>query len=77
MLEISDMTLRYDGRVKMPLYARNGIVEYWLVNVRAGTVTCHALPGEEGYARVTTHVRGETMSPDALPECRVRVDDLM
>jgi Uma2 family endonuclease len=77
VMEISDTTLRYDRRVKMPLYARNGIVEYWLVNLRAGTVTCHALPGEDGYARVTTHVRGETMAPDALPECRVRVDDLL
>lgn len=77
VVEIADTSLRYDGAVKTPLYARNGIVEYWLVNLRARTVTCHASPGDDGYARVTTHVPGETLSPHALPECRVRVDDLL
>ncbi|MFI4886268.1 MAG: Uma2 family endonuclease [Steroidobacterales bacterium] len=33
VIEVSDSTFRYDGKVKAPLYARYGIPEYWIVEI--------------------------------------------
>jgi Uma2 family endonuclease len=35
VIEVSDTTLRYDRDVKVPLYARHGIPEVWVVDVNA------------------------------------------
>jgi Uma2 family endonuclease len=32
-IEVSDTTLRYDRHVKLPLYARHGVEELWIVDV--------------------------------------------
>lgn len=34
IIEISDSTLRYDRDVKIPLYAKNGIPEVWLLDIQ-------------------------------------------
>ena len=33
LIEVSDSTLRYDHDVKIPLYAKNGIPEVWLLDI--------------------------------------------
>lgn len=33
LIEVSDTTLRYDRDVKIPLYAKNGIPEVWLLDI--------------------------------------------
>jgi Uma2 family endonuclease len=33
VIEVSDSTFRYDRKVKVPLYARYGIPEYWIVEI--------------------------------------------
>lgn len=33
LIEVSDTTLRYDRDVKVPLYARHGVPEIWIVDV--------------------------------------------
>jgi Uma2 family endonuclease len=35
VVEVSDTTLRYDRDVKVPLYARHGVREVWVVDVSA------------------------------------------
>src|SRR5437870_5311061 len=31
-VEVSDSTLRYDTKIKLPIYARTGVVEVWIEN---------------------------------------------
>lgn len=33
VIEVSQTTLRYDQRIKMPLYARHGIPELWIIDL--------------------------------------------
>ena len=33
VIEVSDSTFRYDRKIKVPLYARYGIPEYWIVEI--------------------------------------------
>jgi Uma2 family endonuclease len=38
LIEVSDTTLRYDHDVKVPLYARHGVPEVWIVDVNGGAL---------------------------------------
>jgi Uma2 family endonuclease len=44
LIEISDSTLAGDRKVKGPLYAGAGIVEYWIVNLNDEQVEVHRQP---------------------------------
>lgn len=48
--EVSVTTLRHDRLVKLPVYARNGIPECWIVRP-GGDATRYTEPGEGGYRR--------------------------
>lgn len=42
VVEVSDTTLSYDRNVKLPLYARAGILETWVVDLQDRKVEVHA-----------------------------------
>ncbi len=44
VVEVGDSTLRYDRDVKVPLYARHGIPEVWLVDLQHGELRSYRLP---------------------------------
>lgn len=77
VIEVADTTLRYDREVKGPLYARSGIVEYWLVDLNDETVTCYSKPENGGYREVTTHRRQQSLRLPALPGSTILVDNLL
>jgi Uma2 family endonuclease len=35
VIEVSDSTFRYDRKIEVPLYARYGIPEYWIVEIES------------------------------------------
>lgn len=45
-IEVSASSLRYDTDVKLPLYAKRGIPEVWIVDVEGGRLSRHADPHE-------------------------------
>ena len=49
IVEVADSTISYDRDVKMPLYAELGIIEAWLVDVNAKTLTKYTEPSCTGY----------------------------
>jgi Uma2 family endonuclease len=77
VVEIADSSLLYDRHVKGPLYARHGIIEYWLVDLGTATVSRHTSPDGTAYQDVVVCGRGEFVAPVALPNCLVSVDDLV
>ena len=74
LVEVADSSLRYDRSVKMPLYAKTGIPEFWLVDVAARRLEAHRQPGPDGYADITTHGPGEHLALAAAPDIVVRLD---
>jgi Uma2 family endonuclease len=62
IIEVADSSLRHDRDTKAPLYARQAIPEYWLVDVRGKHLTRYRDPGAEGYARVDEPDLGEPVS---------------
>ena len=52
VVEVADTSLRYDQQVKVPLYARCGIPEVWLVDTAAAVLSRHHGPAAHGYAQI-------------------------
>lgn len=68
LIEVSDSTLRYDRDRKLPLYARHGIAEVWIVDVNARRTLRYTQPDAEAYARedVITGKVALTQLPDCI-----------
>ena len=77
LIEVSDTTIPYDRGVKLPLYARAGIPEIWIVDLAGETIERHTDPSGNGYRRVEQLRRGEKLEPEALPELALSVDAVL
>jgi Uma2 family endonuclease len=77
LIEVSDTTLSYDRGVKLPLYARVGIPEVWIVDLVGEVIERHTDPSGDGYRNSKRARRGETMESAALPELALRVDAVL
>lgn len=67
LIEVSDTTLDYDRNTKLPLYARFGIPETWIVDLSSSTVETYSRPLESTYRDITLVGSGETLSPKMVP----------
>ena len=61
VVEVSNSTLAYDRKVKVPIYAEAGIPEYWLVNLVDKVIEVYKDPGEGKYLSVKKVQHGETI----------------
>ncbi len=84
VVEISDSTLVPDQQTKAPLYARAGVAEYWIVNLIENVLEVRREPTEIadsplgfGYASTQILRSGDSISPLAMPDSTVRVEDLL
>jgi Uma2 family endonuclease len=77
LIEVSDTTLSYDRGVKLPLYARAGIPEVWIVDLAGQIVERHTDPSGAGYGRVEQARGGEKIEPNALPGLALNVDAVL
>ncbi len=76
VIEISDTTVQYDLTVKAELYARAGIIEYWVNNIPDKKLIVHRDPVNGLYTNVRTYGAEEEVTPLAAPHARFRTDRL-
>ena len=77
LIEVSDSSIIYDRNVKVSLYARAGIIETWLINLVADCIEVYREPGAQGYQQSLILHRGDTITPQALPDITLNVDDIL
>jgi Uma2 family endonuclease len=77
LIEISDSSLRFDRKVKVPIYARSGIREVWVVDLQNAAIHIYRNPKDNIYSSTETKQRDETVSPEACPDFVVKVSDLL
>ena len=77
LVEVGDSSLPYDRTIKLPLYARAGIREAWLVDLVRDRVEVFSDPGPDGYRRSETRERGAALVPGAFPDLSLPVDALL
>ncbi len=77
LIEIMDTTQEYDRKVKLPLYARAGVAETWLIDLASSKIEAYQEPSSEGYRATRVYTNDEMLSPVLLPEFIVRVFDIL
>jgi Uma2 family endonuclease len=77
LIEVSDTTLEYDRSVKVPLYARAGISEVWIVDLTGRKIEVYSRPADGAYRDIRSVEPGSSISPQALPDLVVNVDDVL
>lgn len=76
LVEISDTTLRKDREVKLPLYAKAGIEEMWILNVPEKQIEVYRDPNYLGYETKIV-VREGRLAPAAFPDAEIDVEELL
>jgi Uma2 family endonuclease len=78
VVEVADASLQFDREVKGPLYAENGIAEYWIVNLVDRCLEVHRSPQRDGtYANVRSLRPGDSISLALLGAVSVAVADII
>ena len=77
LIEVSDTTLAYDRNIKLPLYARAGIPEVWILDLTGDTIERNTDPSGDGYRHTERVRRGEVVESTTLPELSFRVDAVL
>jgi Uma2 family endonuclease len=77
LVEVSDTTLPYDRDTKAPLYARAGIVEYWIADLVGGRLLVCRGPVDGVYHDVAILTREDTVAPLAFPDLTIAVADIL
>jgi Uma2 family endonuclease len=76
-MEVSDTSLRYDLKTKLPHFAAALIPEVWIQDVNADVVHVFQAPWGEAYNTSMQLKRGDSITPLAFPDIRFSMDDLL
>jgi Uma2 family endonuclease len=74
VVEVADSSLLHDRRRKIPLYARFGIPEFWLVVLRQRALEVFRDPVDGAYRSHTVLRLRDSVSPVARPEVSIAVE---
>jgi len=77
VVEVVDSSREYDRGLKLPLYARFGIREVWLIDLQREAVEAYRQPGLRGYRDTSTLGRGHRLAPATFPRTRLATDELL
>ena len=74
--KVSNKTLSKDLIEKSIIYARNGILEYWVIDLVNKKLIVHTEPKNNGYSQVKKYTNG-TVSPLAFPNVTIALEQLL
>ena len=77
LVEVAETSLDADRDYKLPLYARNGIAEVWIVDIAGGVVEVNRRPGPTGYSESVRRSRRESLTVAAFSDTSFPVDEIL
>jgi len=84
VVEIAETSLAVDREHKSSLYARAGVADYWILNLREAVLEVYrqpmpaaAAPFSREYRSVQRLAPGASISPLAAPGARIAIADLL
>ncbi|MGE5443588.1 MAG: Uma2 family endonuclease [Ignavibacteriales bacterium] len=66
--------MEYNKYVKVPLYARAGIPEVWIINLLENLIEIYTDPVNGLYQRIRTAKRGESLTLQSISDVTFGVD---
>ena len=76
IIEVADTSLEYDRRIKVPLYARHGVPEVWLLDLERRELRFFRQPVGEAYADITASESPARVPVPGLPGVSVDLSGL-
>lgn len=77
VVEVADTSLRFDREVKLPMYAKAGVAEAWVVDLNGSVVHVATAPSAQGYESIVRAAAGDdVLSPVAFPDLAIAVTDI-
>lgn len=76
-VEVADSSATTDRTLKLPLYARHGIAEVWLVVLEAQQVEVYREPTAQGYGTSSVRMRGQVLDLLAFPDAVLTVEQVL
>jgi Uma2 family endonuclease len=76
LVEVSETSLAYDRTIKLPLYAKFGVPEVWIVDLAGGAVEVYREPKDGAYASRERLAKG-FLTPVLTPAAAVDVARLL
>ena len=77
LVEISQSSLSYDRGRKLTAYARNGMPEYWIVDLTANTLEVYRKPAGDQYRSKRVLHASESVTPLHAPDAIISIADLL
>ena len=77
LVEVSETSAEYDREVKLPLYARFGIPEVWLVNPEGKAIEVYRDPSPESYREVQTLGYDALLSLNSFPDLKLPAKEIL
>ena len=77
LVEVSDSTLVFDRKRKLPIYARHGVAQVWIVNVNDRVVEVYRLDAGGTYAAAEILWGDDRLVIDALPDVVVTATEIL
>lgn len=77
LIEVADSSLEYDRRVKIPLYARHGVPEAWIVDLENRQVRFFRRPAGDAYTDITATETPGVTAPGLLPGLTLDLSGLL
>lgn len=77
VIEVADSTVETDRKVKIPLYARAGIPESWLVNIPDERIEIYSEPSGDSYRRAEHFGRGASARSHTVAGLDAAVGDVL
>lgn len=77
LIEVADTSVGYDRNSKLPVYARAGIPEVWIVNRPARRIESYSEPSGDTYSAVRHFSPGGSITPQAFPDIVMEVGHII
>jgi Uma2 family endonuclease len=77
VIDVSDTTLSFDLTSKALVYGREGIPEYWIVDIAARGLLVFREPSPTGYGSTMAYAESELAAPLASPGSPIMIGDLL
>ena len=76
-VEVMDSSVERDRRLKLPIYARAGLAEVWLVDIPADIVSVYRRPARERYLDSVDYRRGQRLAPIHFADTTFGADEVL
>ena len=77
IVEVADSTQRYDRRVKVPLYARHGVPEVWVIDLENRLIHFYRAPAGDTFGDISASESPGVTAVSTLPGVAIDLSGLL